>query len=197
MKLCLTLLAGPLLGIMLLAGAARADDQVKIAIADPTRIAQNIKETKDLLDKMRAQQQDLVKQEKDRKDEIDNMKQQLTLFDANSPQYKQKEEDLLKKSIEFDAWEKETAVSLQRQQKSDLTRLFNKIEEAIAQVAKGKGINLVLADQRPQIPDNLEQVDIRTLQAIIGQRTILYSDQKFDISGDVITILDKNYAGAH
>jgi hypothetical protein len=50
--------------------------------------------------------------------------------------------------------------------------------------------------QRPKIPDNLDNPNITSssLRAMISSRTVLYSDQSRDISGEVITLLDKNYA---
>jgi hypothetical protein len=55
------------------------------------------------------------------------------------------------------------------------------------------GLNLVITDQRPKIPDNLDGIDAQQLQQLIGARTVLYSDGGRDISQKVIDLMDKAY----
>jgi Skp family chaperone for outer membrane proteins len=184
-------------GMLLNTPAARADGAldlpVKIAIADPGKIFQNIAETKDILAKIEADGKQLASVNKDKQDKINAMKQALTILDPKSPQYADQNEQLLKASIEYEVWARQTDAELQRKRKVQIKGLFDEITEAIAKVAKDKNINLVITDQRPEIPDDLNTIDLKTLQALISQRTVLYSDQSRDISSDVITLLDKQW----
>lgn len=175
--------------------AAGPDDgPVKIAIANPAKIASSIQETKDLIAKMDLDRKSLQGTVTEKQNEINAMKQALSYLKPDSPQYQEQQDKLLKASIGYDAWLKETDLDLQRKQKVQIKQLFDEIQNAIAEVAQKRGINLVIADQRPEIPDNMDQIDIQNLQRIISQRTVLYSDQSRDISGEVITLLDTNYS---
>ena len=56
------------------------------------------------------------------------------------PQYQEKNAELLKAAIEYEAWGKINEANMQRDQKLQMRRLFEKIEQAVAEVAKQKGL---------------------------------------------------------
>lgn len=165
-----------------------------IATANPEKIAESIHEYQDMAAQMDLDRKSLTNTLNDKKNALTAMEQALSYLKTDSPQYAEQQDKLLKASIEYKAWGEETQLSLQRQQKTKIKNLFAEIEDAVAQVAQKDGINLVIADQRVQIPDNLDNIDVNALRQAIAQRTILYSDQSRDISGEVITLMDKNYA---
>jgi Skp family chaperone for outer membrane proteins len=188
-------LAGAM-GTLVLAAPARAQATggTVIGIASMDKIAQSIKEYSDLINALDVDKKSIDATAQDKQNELKSLQQALSYLKSDSPQYGTKQDELLKKSIEYDAWAKETQLDYDRKRKTKIKNLFNEIEDAVAQVAQKDGINLVINDQRPKLPDNLDQVDVNQLQQIIGARTVLYSDQSRDISGEVITLLDKNYA---
>jgi Skp family chaperone for outer membrane proteins len=71
--------------------------------------------------------------------------------------------------------------------------LFDKIQTAVAKIAEQKGLDLVLAEAHPQLPDDLDQINVDQLRAVINSRNILYSNSKVDISDEVIALLDAEY----
>jgi len=71
--------------------------------------------------------------------------------------------------------------------------LFEKIQSATSEVAKSKGITLVLAEQRPEVPENLDQVTVDQLRILITQRNVLFAGDGIDISNDIIALLDSRY----
>jgi Skp family chaperone for outer membrane proteins len=167
---------------------------VVIGIANPEKIAESIHEYQDLVAQLDLDKKNFDSAATEKQNNVNSMKQALSFLKPDSQQYADQEDKLLKASIELEAWGKETELALQRDQKNKIKNLFLEIEDAIAQVAQKDGINLVIADQRPKIPDNIDAIDVNQLRALISQRTVLYSDQSHDISGEVITLLDKNYA---
>jgi Skp family chaperone for outer membrane proteins len=185
------------IGFSMLARPVRADPPaagpVVIGIANPQTIAESIKEYKDLIGVMDTQQKNIAATAQDKQNAVNALKQALTYLKPDTEQYAEEQDKLLKAAIEYDAWTKETQLDFQRTQKTKIKQLFGEIQDAIAQVAQKEGINLVIADQRPQIPENLDNIDVNQLQAAISARTILYSDQTHDISGKVITYMDSNY----
>jgi Skp family chaperone for outer membrane proteins len=189
------------LGALLIAHPARSADPapsapVSIAIANPATISEQIKEFKDLNGQFDLDQKSFAQNLQDRKNSLQAMQQALQFLKPDSPEFAAKQDDLLKASIEADAWAKETQLAYERKQKDKLRDLFQEIQDAIAKVAQKDGYSLVLADQRPKIPDDLDNpnITVEQLKNVIVARTILYSDQSRDISGEVITLMDKEYA---
>jgi Skp family chaperone for outer membrane proteins len=81
-------------------------------------------------------------------------------------------------------------------QKEQLRTIFDKITAAVSEVASQKGFDLIVSDQRPPIPESLDQLDINQLRELINRRTVLYSAPKADISEDVIALLNARYVAA-
>lgn len=165
-----------------------------IAIANIEKIKESIHEYQDIVSQLRTEGEALKNTANDKATNINAMKQALSYLKSDSPQYADESDKLQKAAIEYDVWVKETQLSLDRKQKTMMKSLFLEIQDAIAQVAQKDGINLVLSDVRPPIPDNLDSVTADQLFSIISQTSVLYSDQSRDISGEVTTLLDKNYA---
>ncbi|HTW93915.1 MAG TPA: OmpH family outer membrane protein [Tepidisphaeraceae bacterium] len=183
---------------LVLTHSARSDNPaplppINIAIANPAAIFQNIRETQDIILEIQQDKKALEDQITQKKMDLAKMQQELTYVNSSSPDYDAQNQQLTDATIKFDAWEQETELDLSRRWKNNIKKLFDEIEAAVATVAQSKGINLVIADQEPLIPDDLDNVNFQTLQAMMAQRTVLYSDQSRDISRDVEALLDKNY----
>jgi|GEM_PF-5113863 len=186
-------------GSLLLVRPVRSADPpagASIAIANMDKIITSIKENADLKAQFEVDKKVVDGSLADRKAELQKMQQELSYLKSDSPQYADKQDQLLKKSIEADAWVKETQLSYDRKYKQKTLALFAEIQDAIAAVAQKDGISLVITDQRPKLPDanNLDGVDANQLGQLIAARTIQYADPSRDISGEVITLLDKNYS---
>ncbi|HUB26505.1 MAG TPA: OmpH family outer membrane protein [Tepidisphaeraceae bacterium] len=167
---------------------------LNIAIANLLNIANNIKEYGDLNSETDLDAKSYQSTLQDKKNKLDQLQQSLNYLKPDSPQYTEASQNLLEEEIKVKAWDEETKLELARKYKMRLRSLFQEIEDAVASVAQKDGYNLVLCDQRLQIPDNLDNIDVPTLRNLILQRTVLYSDQSRSIDGEVITLLDKNYA---
>jgi len=177
-----------------LAADAGSSGSPSIAIANIQKIVDSIHESQDIRSQADLDTKALKDQAVEKENNLKAMQAALGYLKSDSDQYADQQQKLVKASIEYKVWVQEEQLDLDRTQKTKMKALFDEIQDAIAQVAQKDGISLVIADQRPQIPDNLEDVTIQELQARISQRTVLFSDQSRDISGEVITLLDKNYA---
>lgn len=169
---------------------------IKIAIANPSRIFGEIQETKDLNVKMRAQGESLASQEKDKRDELKSLQDARDQLKPDTPQYTTQNDKLLKAAIEFDSWGKIQKAEFERKKKVHMKAVFDKVRAAVAEVAKARGIDLVITDEQPVVPDNLSQITEAELGQRLNQQSILYSDPKLDISDDVIALMDKEYKSA-
>ena len=77
--------------------------------------------------------------------------------------------------------------------KQQMIQLFSKIKTAVTEVATAKGLNLVIAEQRPQLPENTDQLNPDQLAAILNGQNIFFSNPNIDITNDVITAMDAKY----
>jgi len=168
----------------------------KVAIANPSRIFSEIQETKDINVKMRTQGENLASQEKEKRDELKSLQDARDQLKPGTSQYNDQNEKLLKAAIEFDSWGKIRKAEFDRNKKAQMKAVFEKVQAAVAEVAKQRGIDLVITDQKPVIPDNLDQISDADLRQQLNQQSILYADPKLDISNDVIALMDKNYKSA-
>jgi Skp family chaperone for outer membrane proteins len=194
----LSVLAAAAIAFSPLARTASAADpgsgSPSIAIVNVQKVFDSIHEAQDYKSQNDLDIKSFQSAAVDKENNIKAMQAALTYLKSDSPAYADQAQKLESASIEYEIWGKEKQLTLERADKNRLKAIFLEIEDAVAQVAQKDGISLVLADQRPQIPDDLEKVTPQELQARISQRTVLFSDQSRDISGEVITLLDKNYA---
>ncbi|MGH7215231.1 MAG: OmpH family outer membrane protein, partial [Tepidisphaeraceae bacterium] len=111
----------------------------------------------------------------------------------DSPQYGDRNKELLQAAVDLKVWGELMQQDLQRSQKQQMKSLFEKIEEAITEVAQQKGVDLVIAEQRPELPESIDQISVDQLRMLINQRNVLYATPKADISNEVIALLDSKY----
>lgn len=165
----------------------------RVAIANPARIFNDMAETKDLKLKIEAERKVLEDTERQKRSELQAIQDALRLLKPESTQYADKNRELTQKAVEFEVWGKMTQLEIQRGQRTQMKSLFDKIQAATAQVAAAKGYDLVLADQRPELPENLDQLTVDQVRTLINQRNILYATPAVDISADVTALLDAQY----
>lgn len=165
----------------------------KVGVANTARILNELQETRDLNQKI---QNDLKTLEAERITREQKVKDLQTVRDAlkpDSPQFAEKNKEWLQSRIEYEIWIQMQRANLEREQKVKMTGLFNKITQTVAEVATQRGVDIVIAEQRTDIPDNLDAINPDQLKAVIGQRNILFVSPTVDITNDVITSMDAKY----
>ena len=167
--------------------------QTNIAVVNPGRVFAEMQETKDLKAKLEIDRKNLEGEVASRQNKVKDLQAARDLLKQDSPQYAAAEQAFMKEAIEFDTWSKITQATLQGQQKQQMKTLFDKIVAATQEVAQQKGVDLVIADQRPDMPDNLTQVSVEQLRAMLNGRNILYTTEKIDLNNAVIAALDAKY----
>ena len=126
---------------------------------------------------------------------VKSLQEQRDNLRTDSPQYGDKDKELQTAKIDLEVWAQIQQAESARTNKMQTKALFDKIVNAVAEVATAKGIDLVIADQHPEVPDNfMEQATLEQVRALLGQRNVLYSSPQVDITQDVITALDAKYA---
>jgi Skp family chaperone for outer membrane proteins len=173
---------------------AAAQDS-KIGVANLSRIIQSMQEAQDRNKAKGDEVRRLDEEQKAKAMALDNLKKERENFKKDSPEYKERSEQLLQKSIEFQAWNDLKKVDLTRRQKDEVKSFYDKINAAIQQIATEKKLDVVLADFSVDIPD-LDQINPEQLQTIIRQKQVLFTAKGVDISDDVINRLNAQYKAA-
>jgi Skp family chaperone for outer membrane proteins len=165
----------------------------RIAVASPGQVFNSIQETKDISQQREATHKSLEAQRQQKEQKVRDLTQALQLLKADSPGYADKRSEAESASVEYDVWVKITQADQERDAKLQLRALWDKVTAAVAEVATQKGYDLVLADSREEIPDDIDRVTGEQLQALIHTRNVLYASAQTDITQDVIALMDAKY----
>jgi hypothetical protein len=105
----------------------------------------------------------------------------------------------MSETVAYKVWGETERAKAEFKQKRQMKALFDKIQVAIAAVAKRDGIDLVIADSSERLPDDIGQVDMRALRAMILQKNVLFVNpgkQGLDITAAVQLQLDAEFKAA-
>ena len=171
---------------------AAAQEPPRIATVNPAKVFSEMQETKDLKQKMEADRKTITDEGQRKGAEVEDAKKRPALFNEGTDDFNKANKEYLEKVIAAQAWQELIKQDLQRQQKSQMKSLFEKIEAATKEVATAKKIDLVLVDQKTEFPD-LDSINVDQLRGIINQRTVLFNNGRFDITNDVLAAVDAKY----
>src|SRR5689334_20675991 len=191
--LCLAALASLCIALPAQIAGAQTRD-AKIVVANTVRIFNEMEESRALNVSLQNELNNLKNTSSLKKTEIDNLKNDLTKFKSDHPQYKEITDKILQKSIEYETWGRLTEADLSRRQKLQMKQLYDKIEAAVKDLAGQRKYDVVISQQNLDFPplDN-PQVTVDNVKATINQHNMLFVNPEFDITNQVIAILDQKY----
>ncbi|HEY7115581.1 MAG TPA: OmpH family outer membrane protein [Tepidisphaeraceae bacterium] len=172
---------------------AVAQDSPRIATVNPAKVFNEMQETKDLKQKMEADRKTITDEGQRRAKEVEDAKQRRGLFNEGTDDFNKANKEYLEKVIAAQAWQELIKADLQRQQKSQMKSLFEKIEQATKEVAEARKLDIVIVEQKTDLPADLDQINVDQLRGLINQRTVLYNNGKFDITNEVLQRVDEKY----
>jgi len=178
-----------------LAPRALADEGTRVGVCNPARVFEKLDEREQIQNRMTAERQKAQSEGGRRKAEIDEITKALADYKPNTPQYKEKAAEKVKKSIEFDVWARIEQGQLAEQEKDQVKALFDKIKEACKDVAREKKLDFVLAERQPDM-SNTDSLTPDQVRQLIATQDVLYKNDKVDITQDVILLLNRKFAGA-
>jgi Skp family chaperone for outer membrane proteins len=191
-KLAVSLLV--LAGLAVARPAAAADSAIRIAVANPSRILQQMQETQDKNKALKDEQARLTTEGQKKVQDLKDLQDKRDKFSKKrSPEYNDQTNEILQKQVELQTWDQVKKAEMTRRHKEDIKALFEKIQKAISDVAQEKKIDLVLTDFGAEIPDDVESLTPEQLHAMISQKNVLYSAPGLDISAEVTARLDAAY----
>ena len=172
---------------------AAAQDVPRIAVVNPAKVFNEMQETKDLKQKMEADRKTITDEGQRRGQEVEDAKKRRALFNEGTDDFNKANKEYLEKVIAAQAWQELIKADLQRQQKSQMKNLFEKIEQATKEVAEAKKLDLVIVEQKTDLPSDLDQINVDQLRGLINQRTVLYNNGRLDITSEVLARVDAKY----
>jgi Skp family chaperone for outer membrane proteins len=175
--------------------ASGNNHQLNIAVINVSSVFKNMKEqielNKAIGTKASARRDEVEK----RRQEIQDLIRHRDDFKPGSPQWLATSEDIDKKSGEADVWVRVSQAKIEREEKQMLRTLFDKIQRACEQVAQRNNLDLILSTRSIEvIGPNLDGVTVDRLSDLLGQQSVMYSSKKADITNEVLTLLDAEYA---
>lgn len=178
-------------------GAAAASARpLRIAVANPARIFNEMAETKALQGRMMEEQKKFVGLEKEKRATIEQLRAQRDQLKADHPQFQEINGQLLTASLDYKLWGESQKALAEQRQKHQMRQLFDKVQSAVAEVAKNENIDMVMAEQRDPLPDDLDSISIQQLKAAILSKDVLYASKDSDISDRVLALLDARFKAA-
>lgn len=192
-----------LLGVFALALVAApvwAQQALKIAVVDTARVFNDMQETRDLKQKLDADRRTIEATDRQKGEELRAKKEARDQLKTDSPQFQARNDEYLRAAIEYKAWQELTKIEVERQQKTQIRNLYQKIEDAVSELAKQRGLDLVLIQSDIQLPANLDGITVEQLNRVISQQNMLYVSPNANITADVVALLDakfKNPGGGH
>ena len=177
-----------------LTGISRAEEGAgRIAVANPSRILQQMQETQDKNKALKDEQNKLTGEGQKKVEDIKVFQEKLKFSKPGTADYKESTNKLLQMRVELQVWDEVKKAELTRQHKEEIKALFEKIQVTIAQVALDKKIDLVITDFGVDLPEDLEAITPEDLHRMINQKNVLYAGKGVDISAEVTAKLDAAY----
>jgi uncharacterized membrane protein (UPF0127 family)/Skp family chaperone for outer membrane proteins len=105
--------------------------------------------------------------------------------------------DPKEKNPPIDLHEQTLRVKMVRAQARQLTEAYDQIRSVVADLAKTKGLDLVLIGTGTELPDNAADIaNPQTTAGLVFNRTILYAADSLDLSAEAISLLNRDYKGS-
>jgi Skp family chaperone for outer membrane proteins len=194
MKLARLLPVALVAAVLLMTTPAPAQTaQARIAIANPARIFTEIQQTRDLQAKFKNELDAVNTERQQRELKLNDTRAARDSLKPDSPQWAERNQELVRLAVEYEVWQRMMQAELERQQKQQMRVIFDQITEAVGRVASQRGIELVIAEVRPDLPDTLDQINVNDLRARLVSRNVLFNAPQVDISNDVIAEMDARY----
>jgi Skp family chaperone for outer membrane proteins len=165
-----------------------------VGVCNVQKVLAGLDEWKDVNTSLQADKANATNELNAKKAKINQLNDDLTLLKPDSKEYTQKATEIENATIEADVYTRIADATMSRKEKQKFKELMDKMNIAIKDVAKMKQFDIVLNDFSQDIPD-LEKLDFSQLHGLEITRTILCSENRLDVTQDVIIQMNKSYGG--
>lgn len=178
---------------VVLSTACMSYAQTKVAVVNPAKILQEMKETKQSNEAFRLEQQAVQNQFKERQNKLAELENQKNQLKPDAPQWAELNKQVVQLRTENEIWLKEKDQELTLKFRTQAKSISGKIKAAIEEVAKTKGYDLVISEQSELQDADLERIPLPQLMPALLARNVFYSADSIDITQEVLAKLDASY----
>ena len=174
------------------APAAMAGPVSRIGIVDLRLVYTSLQETADSQRALRGMQDSLDLKQKQDKEDLQAKQEKITKdYKPGTDAHEKAMEDFDALSLSLQQEEQSMKIKMVRAQGKQLVSAYNEIKDAVADMAKKKGLELVLVKSGQDAPPNAADIaNPETLGNLIFGRNVLYAADNVDLSQELITALD-------
>jgi Skp family chaperone for outer membrane proteins len=163
-----------------------------IGVVDLVKIFNDFELTKALNATLEREKRRLTEEQQKREEKLTVERDTLQGFAPDSAEYRKRSGELKTLVINYQAWLTGERESLKDAHRRWIERTYADITKAVEQVAKSKGLQLVLT--REELETNVD--DVTVLQKQILNRKVLYYEASMDISDSVLAAANDAFAKA-
>ncbi len=161
----------------------------KVAVCRISDIFSKNQRNMDLKDEMEKQYQAFLAERQKRTAQMEDLNQQKGGYLEGKPEYKKISDQINRQAIEFQVWEQMQQNEFVTKQIAIMKTTYQQINDTIAEVAKERGIDIVLQFS----PSKIDAPDPQEWHRQAQMRQVLYSEPDLDITADVLQRLDETY----
>jgi Skp family chaperone for outer membrane proteins len=170
------------------AAAPQDNKCLKIAVVSVRKIFQDCKRNVKYRQEMSAERDKMEAELEKLSKEIDSEKAGLKMLKPNSSDYSASMKSILEKQASLQAKQEYFKRQMDMREQTVIEQLFKDVVNAVAEVAKDKGIDMVLERSEPDLPAS----NSNELTLTISTHKVLYSSGCEDITGAVLAKVDAN-----
>ena len=160
-----------------------------ISVCNVVEVFNNCERAKAFRDQLAQQRETVNAQKEHRAKKLEAIQMELEGLRKGSEEYKKRLEEMWRLGYENEGWEKAQTAIMMKSYQSATQEMYEQIVNIVADVAKERGVELVLFRVREPISAETGQ----DLAAQISRRQVLYSDEGLDITEIVLARLNQVY----
>ncbi len=165
----------------------------KVGVVNVNVVSGKIQEMKDFAAHLHNQQELLDASQKGHQDQVNGMQQRLQQLKPDSDQFDDLVKQIQDTVAKFNMDDQLKKADLLREYNKYMKSLFLELQGVVADVAKRKGLDLVIVEPDVRLPTSVQTVNPEQLNNLIGQKTVLYASPNVDLTDDVAIAMDAQY----
>ena len=152
-----------------------------------TTVLENSQKHKQWQEKMQAEQAETRKQFEKMREELEALQANLKLRTPGSEEYLKLRQEMNEKGALLEARDESYRERVEQQMRNWTESLYQELLKVTEQVAKDKGLDMIVADELLDLP----APSLRDFMLTIKTNKLLYHNSNFDLTDEVLTALDK------
>lgn len=172
------------------AGALLKGRPTAVCVIDVEKVFNSLSEKAQIEADLNTKQEKLMQERTDREKELRDMKKDLEVLNATHPAFKQKQDDLEKKVFDLQAWAQWQTNAMSRENRLQITGLYNKITSSAGKVARDNGYDVVLFKEPAA---DFVGIPAEKLSDALRSRKVLWTAEDLDVTEQVIQAMNNEF----